>query len=218
VRGVIQPDAFIPVLEANGLIVPVGKWVLDTACDQGARWLEQGHRIDLSVNLSGRQLEQAQIVDDVRSALETSGLSPDVLVLELTETSLMHDVETVVGRLELLKSLGLRLAIDDFGMGYSSISYLQQFPVDILKIDQSFVSRITDAPASAALVHTVVQLAKALGLVTVAEGIETEEQRTLLHSERVDYGQGYLVSRPVDAPAVGRLLDASAVPGAFTLA
>ena len=103
-------------------------------------------------------------------------------------------------------------------MGYSSISYLQQFPVDILKIDQSFVSRITDAPASAALVHTVVQLAKALGLVTVAEGIETEEQRTLLHSERVDYGQGYLVSRPVDAPAVGRLLDASAVPGAFTLA
>jgi diguanylate cyclase (GGDEF)-like protein len=217
-RGVVQPDAFIPVLEANGLIVPVGKWVLETACRQGARWLEQGHRIDLSVNLSGRQVEREQLVDDVRGALDASGLDPAVLVLELTETSLMHEVETIVARLDLLKALGLRVAIDDFGMGYSSISYLQQFPVDILKIDQSFVSRIAESPASAALVHTLVQLAKVLGLVTVAEGIETEEQLTSLRAEMVDYGQGYLMSRPVDVPAIDRLLATSTLSDALTRA
>lgn len=217
-RGVVQPDGFIPVLEANGMIVPVGKWVLETACRQGALWLAGGHRLELSVNLSGRQVEREQIVDDVRGALLRSGLDPALLILELTETSLMHDVETIVGRLDLLKSLGLRVAIDDFGMGYSSISYLQQFPVDILKIDQSFVSGIADTPASAALVHTLVQLAKVLGLVTVAEGIETEQQRSLLRAEEVDYGQGFLLSRPVDAAGVDRLLDASTAAGAFTRA
>ena len=132
-RGVVGPDAFIPALERTGLIVPVGAWVLEEACRQGAAWQALGHHFTVSVNLSAKQLEQDRIVDDVKVALLTSGFDPNLLILELTETALMDDVDQAIGRLRRLKGLGVRLAIDDFGTGYSSLSYLRQFPIDILE-------------------------------------------------------------------------------------
>ncbi len=206
-RGVIGPDQFIPALESSGLIIPVGAWVLDEACRQGAAWHRQGHRFVVSVNLSARQLERDRIVDDVARALAASGLEPGSLILELTETALMNNVSASVTRLQLLKNLGVRIAIDDFGTGYSSLAYLRQFPIDVLKIDQSFVGGITETAEAAALVHTLIQLGKVLGLVIVAEGIETVEQRIFLEDEGVDIGQGYLFSRPLEVDDLERLLE-----------
>ena len=206
-RGVVMPDDFIPALESNGLIVPVGLWVLQEACRRGAAWHSQGYRFTVSVNISAKQLERDRIVDDVRAALSASGFDPSKLVLELTETSLMHDVEATIPRLKALKELGVHLAIDDFGTGYSSLAYLRQFPVDILKIDRSFVSGVTDTSEAAALVHTLVQLGKALGLETIAEGVETDEQRRHLVTEQVDTGQGFLFAHPLEVEAVDRLLN-----------
>ena len=209
-RGVIQPDDFIPALEASGLIVPVGRWVLEEACRQGAAWQRQGHRITVSINVSAKQLDRDQIVNDVHDALTDSGFDPALCVLELTETTLMHNVEDTVGRLTLLKALGVRMAIDDFGTGYSSLAYLRQFPIDVLKIDRSFVSGITDTSEAAALVHAMVQLGKALGLETVAEGVENDGQRVQLAAENVDTAQGFLFARPLDVEAVNSLLESSA--------
>ncbi len=201
-----MPDDFIHELEQSGLIIPVGRWVLGQACRQGAAWCDEGYRISVSVNVSGKQLEVAQIVDDVRDALAESGLQPELLILELTETILMQNTELVVIRLQQLKALGARLAIDDFGTGYSSLAYLSQFPIDVLKIDRAFVSAIGESNGSAALVHTLAQLGKALGLETVAEGIENETQQARLRYEHVDTGQGFLFSLPIEADAVRRLL------------
>jgi diguanylate cyclase (GGDEF)-like protein/PAS domain S-box-containing protein len=209
-RGVVQPGDFIPVLESTRLIVAVGDWVLLEACRQGAAWHRQGHRVSMSVNISGVQLERDRIIDDVHCALSTSGFDPDMLILELTETTLMHDVEAALVRLNWLKSLGVRLAIDDFGTGYSSLAYLQQFPIDVLKIDRSFISGVTDSEESAAIVHTLVQLGKVLGLETVAEGIETDDQRRWLQAESITAGQGYLFARPVDVEGMDQLLEESA--------
>ncbi len=206
VRGVVLPDDFIPALEASGLIVPVGLWVLQEACRQGASWHREGHRFAVSVNISVRQLERDRIVDDVREALVSSDFDPDKLILEITESSLMHDVTATIPRLTALKALGVHLAIDDFGTGYSSLAYLRQFPIDILKIDRSFVSGIVDTREATALVHTLVQLGKVLGLETIAEGVESDEQRRQLIDEKVDTGQGFLFSRPLDAQAVDQLL------------
>jgi diguanylate cyclase (GGDEF)-like protein len=218
-RGVVQPDDFIPALESTGIIVPVGAWVLQEACRQGARWHEQGHRFTVSVNVSARQIERDRIIDDVHDALRVSGFDPGSLILELTETALMHDAEGTIIRLELLKALGVRIAIDDFGTGYSSLGYLRQFPIDVLKIDRSFVSGIADTTESAALVHTLVQLGKVLGLETIAEGIETDDQRIRLEDEQVDTGQGFLFARPLSVDDVDRLLGASAgKPGASVTA
>ncbi len=208
-RGVIQPDDFIPALESSGLIVPVGRWILEEACRQGATWEGQGQGISVSINISTRQLDRDQIVDDVQRALTTSGFDPTLCVLELTETTLIHNVEETRVRLTRLKALGVRVAIDDFGTGYSSLAYLRQFPIDVLKIDRSFVSGIADTNEAEALLHTMVQLGKALGLETVAEGIENEAQRTHVTAENVDTGQGFLFARPLDVEAVNRLLEDS---------
>jgi len=209
-RGVILPDDFIPALETSGLIVPVGRWVLDEACRQGAAWQRQGHQVTVSINVSAKQLERDQIIADVRDALTISGFDPTLCVLELTETTLMHNVDDTVCRLTLLKALGVRVAIDDFGTGYSSLAYLRQFPVDVLKIDRSFVSGIPDTSEAVALVHAMVQLGKALGLETVAEGVENDGQRLQLSAENVDTAQGFLFARPLDVEAVSRLLEDSA--------
>ena len=209
-RGVIQPDDFIPALEASGLIVPVGRWVLEEACRQGAVWQRQGHHVAVSINVSAKQLDRDQIITDVTDALTNSGFDPALCVLELTETTLMHNVEETVGRLALLKAIGVRIAIDDFGTGYSSLAYLRQFPIDVLKIDRSFVSGITETSEAVALVHAMVQLGKALGLETIAEGVENDDQRVQLTAENVDTAQGFLFARPLDVEAVGRLLDATA--------
>ena len=206
-RGVVGPAEFIPSLESTGLIVPVGRWVMGEACRQGAAWQEVGHLLTMSVNLSAHQLEDGQLLVDVRQALESSGFAPDRLVLELTETILMHDVPSTIDQLAHLKSIGVRISIDDFGTGYSSFAYLRKFPIDILKIDQAFVSSIADTWESAAIVHTLVQLGKVLGLEIVAEGIETEDQRARLRAEEVDLGQGYLFARPLESAVIDYFLE-----------
>jgi len=205
-RGMVEPEHFIPALESSGLIVPVGRWVLQEACRQGADWQRQGHPLAVSVNVSGMQLEGDRIVDDAIRALSASGFDPAMLVLEITESTLMNDVPAMMDRLGSLKAIGVRIAIDDFGTGYSSLAYLRKFPIDVLKIDQSFVSEITDSSESAAIVHTLVQLGKALNLETNAEGIETRDQRVRLEAESVDRGQGYLFGQPLDVEAVNHLL------------
>ena len=156
----------------------------------------------MAVNISSVQLDDDQVVESVNDALASSGLDPSMLILELTETTLMHDVQSTADKLKSLKATGVRIAIDDFGTGYSSLAYLRQFPIDILKIDQSFVVGLSDTTESAAIVHTLVQLGKLLGLSTVAEGIETTDQWERLEAEGVDYGQGFLFSRPIEAEAV----------------
>ena len=205
-RGVVQPDDFIPALESSGLIIPVGAWVLHEACRQGALWQGRGHQFTVSVNISARQLERDQLVIDVREAVSISGFDSTKLILELTETALMHDSGATLSRLMLLKALGIRVAIDDFGTGYSSLAYLRQFPIDILKIDRSFVSGIADSRESEALVHTLVQLGKVLGIETIAEGVETNDQRSRLETEHVDTGQGFLFARPLAVADLDRLL------------
>jgi EAL domain-containing protein (putative c-di-GMP-specific phosphodiesterase class I) len=207
---VIPPDEFIPALESSNLILPVGQWVLEEACRQGMAWHEQGYRIAVSVNVSVRQLERDRIIEDVHAAVARSGFDSSMLILEVTETTLMHDVPATLARLTLLKALGVRLAIDDFGTGYSSLAYLRQFPIDVLKIDRAFVSAISETKEAAALVHTLVQLGKVLGLETIAEGVETDDQRARLRAEEVDGGQGFLFARPLEVPAVNRLLKSDA--------
>ena len=155
VRGLVMPDRFIPSLESTGLIVPVGRWVLEQACDQAAKWNSDGDKVVMAVNVSGHQLEFDGFVAEVEEQLKASGLDPHLLSLEITETVLMQDVLRSIGRLESLKATGVRLAVDDFGTGYSSIAYLQKFPIDVIKIDQSFVAQMTESRESAALVHAL---------------------------------------------------------------
>jgi diguanylate cyclase (GGDEF)-like protein len=213
IKGVIRPDGFIPILEASGLITDVGRWVLEEACQQAARWHAGGHPIQVSVNVASAQLESNRCVDDVLRALDLSGLDPSSLVLEVPETAIMRSMAAVVPRLGTLRDTGISVAIDDFGTGYSSLSYLREFPADILKIDRSFVSAMEDSPESRVLVHTLVQIGKTLGLETVAEGIERAEQRTQLEREQCESGQGNLFARPLDVDAVEEfLLARSAAP------
>ncbi len=205
-RGVLPPSEFIPVLEDSGLITQAGKWVLEEACRQGAAWREAGHMIGVSVNVSGRQLDTDELVGNVRDALSESGIDPGALTLEITETTLMRNVDETVARLRAVKELGVRIAIDDFGTGYSSLAHVQHFPVDALKIDRSFISRLTENPEGKILIHALVQLGKALGIETLAEGIEQHEELSLLQQEHCDSGQGFLFARPLDADAAERFL------------
>jgi diguanylate cyclase (GGDEF)-like protein/PAS domain S-box-containing protein len=205
-KGTMSPDKFIPVLEDTGDIVEVGRWVLDEACRQLAIWQSAGHQLTMSVNVSMRQLESNGLVDDVRHALMTHGLAPSSLIIEITESVLMKDANATVARLHLLKDLGVLLAIDDFGTGYSSLAYLRQFPVDVLKIDRTFVSEMSGSRDAAALIHTLVELGHTLGLVTLAEGIEQSGQIDGLRTEQCDHGQGFLFSRPVGAVEIEQLL------------
>ncbi len=208
-RGIIPPVEFIPIAEESGLIVSIGRWVLGEACRQATTWHEQGHRIGMSVNVSGRQLDDDELVEDVRGALEHSGLDPGALTLEITETTLMRDAQATALRLRELKGLGVRIAIDDFGTGYSSLAYLRQFPVNALKIDRSFIGGIAASKEAAALIRTLVQLGKALQIETLAEGIEDQVQLETLQREHCDHGQGFLFSRPLDVSAVEAFLQAS---------
>ena len=205
-RGVISPDNFIPVLEDSGMIVDVGRWVLNEACAQAKVWHRQGFRTSMSVNVSMRQLETDSLVDDVSAALAASGLESSSLVIEVTESTLMKDANATVSRLRRLKDIGVMLAIDDFGTGYSSLAYLRQFPVDVLKIDRSFVAEMDGSTDSAALIHTLVELGRTLGLMTLAEGIEETSQLEILRNEQCDSGQGFIFSRPVDPAAIESLL------------
>jgi diguanylate cyclase (GGDEF)-like protein len=208
-RGIISPVEFIPIAEDSGLIVPIGRWVLDEACRQAFTWQRAGHTIGMSVNISARQLDDNELLEDVRHALQESGLDPGTLTLEVAETALMRDAEATAKRLVLLKELGVRIAIDDFGTGYSSLAYLRQFSADALKIDRSFIGSIATSKASAALIHTLVQLGKTLDIETLAEGIEDQAQLETLQREHCDHGQGFLLSRPLDVDAVEQFLNAA---------
>jgi diguanylate cyclase (GGDEF)-like protein len=207
VRGVVQPDDFIPLLEETGLIVDVGKWVLEEACRQGAAWRAAGYPIGMAVNVSGRQLDTDQLIDDIEGALSESGLDSGALTIEITETTLMRNVEETARRLAQVKALGVRIAIDDFGTGYSSLAHLQRFPVDALKIDRSFISGLSDNQEGETLMHTLVQLGKALSIETFAEGIEQQHELSLLKAQDCDSGQGFLFARPLDVDATEAFLE-----------
>jgi diguanylate cyclase (GGDEF)-like protein len=198
-RGVVQPDGFVKLLEETGMIVEIGRWVLNEACKQCAAWRAAGHAIAMSVNVSARQLETEEFVGHVADALRESGLEASALTLEITETTIMRDTVLTVQRLAAVKELGLRIAIDDFGTGYSSLSHLQQFPVDALKIDRSFIARLTQSPEGETLIRTLVQLGKAMSIETLAEGIERHGELSMLQDEQCDSGQGFLFARPLDA-------------------
>ncbi|WP_432824833.1 putative bifunctional diguanylate cyclase/phosphodiesterase [Dactylosporangium sp. CA-092794] len=209
VKGLLGPNTFIPLAEATGLIVPLGRWVLRQACEQLAVWRAEfpaAEGIRVNVNLSARQFQHEGLVEEVATILAETGVDPRQIVLEITESLLMQDTESTITTLGRLKALGVRLAIDDFGTGYSSLSYLKRFPVDILKIDRSFVDGITTQQGDATLAEAVVQLGRALQLQTVAEGIETAEQWSALQDLGCEFGQGYLFARPGAAEAISSIL------------
>jgi diguanylate cyclase (GGDEF)-like protein/PAS domain S-box-containing protein len=212
--GIVPPDKFIPIAEDTGLIVQIGRWVLDEACRQAARWREElpgSGDVSMAVNVSGRQIASPNLVQHVAQSLAASGLAPEALILELTETVLVHEADLAAHRLEELQGLGVRLAVDDFGTGYSSLSYLRQFPFDILKVDKSFVATITDADAIPAIVRGLLELGRTLGLETVAEGVETIVQRDALQAHGCDLAQGFLYARPM-TPVAARGLLATQAP------
>ncbi|MBX3648477.1 MAG: GGDEF domain-containing response regulator [Rhodocyclaceae bacterium] len=207
-RGLIPPDRFIPIADESGLIVDIGEWVLRQACRQAKVWHDLGlQEFSISVNVSAVQFAQPRLLDVVNRALADSGLPPQALTLEITESVVMHDAETAVGMLRALKHMGVKLSIDDFGTGYSSLSYLRRFPIDILKIDKSFVGTLGVNEEDTAIVRAIMALAKSLRLTTIAEGVETERQVELLQREQCDRFQGYHFSRPIDIDSLtARLL------------
>ncbi|HEX2575101.1 MAG TPA: EAL domain-containing protein [Aquihabitans sp.] len=212
VRGRLTPDAFIPLAEDTGLIVPLGGWVLRESCRQLRQWqlrLPRTSSLTISVNLSVRQLAHEHIIRDVREAIEDAQLDPSTLTLEITETTLMHDTEVTRHRLAQLRELGVSLAVDDFGTGYSSLQYVQRFPIDIIKIDRSFVTGLGTNPGDGAVVQSMIELSQRLGVHTVAEGIDRPEQIAILQSLGADLGQGYLFSKPVPAEQIDALLASS---------
>ncbi len=214
--GLRSPDSFIGLAEETGLIVGIGELVLRDACRQAARWaaVSDTRPLTVTVNLSARQLAHPEIVDVVTSALEDAGLDAGRLVLEMTETVLMQDREAAAATLWQLKALGVRIAIDDFGTGYSSLAYLRRFPIDMLKIAREFVDGLGRDEHDDVITRAIVDLAGTLGLLTVAEGIETHDQQTIVTALGCDLGQGYLFSRPVDAEAALELLTGTTRPSA----
>jgi diguanylate cyclase (GGDEF)-like protein len=205
-RGFVNPSDFIPLAEDTGLIVPIGMWILQKACQQLCQWQwqsPQNRNLFMSVNLSSKQVSQPDLVSRIRDILEETNVDPQHLKLELTESAVMHNADMAARLLKRLKSLGVQLSIDDFGTGYSSLGYLHRFPVNTLKIDRSFVGRIGEAAENIEIVRTIVSLAENMGMDVVAEGVETLSQLTQLRKLNCQYGQGYLFSRPVDAESVG---------------
>ncbi|HEV7523965.1 MAG TPA: EAL domain-containing protein, partial [Acidimicrobiia bacterium] len=218
-RGLLGPDEFITVAEESGLIIPLGAWVLREACMQAKRFQTRDPRwprLTMSVNLSGAQLAQSDLPQLITSALHDSDLAPEDLQLEMTESVLMDDAPRTIKILESLRALDVRMSIDDFGTGYSSLAYLRRFPVDILKIDRTFVGGLGKDLEDSAIVAAVVNLADTLGFTTVAEGVETELQRDCLVSLGCSRAQGYLFARPVGAAEAEVALDHVGAVGSHT--
>jgi EAL domain-containing protein (putative c-di-GMP-specific phosphodiesterase class I) len=206
-------EKFIRACENSGLIVPVGEWVLKTACQQARKWQEQGFpAIPIAVNVSAIQFRQEGFCDLIRESLHETGLAPEYLELELTEGLLLSNEAAVLGVLKEIRSMGLNLTIDDFGTGYSSLSYLRQFPVTTLKIDRSFIKNITVNLGDASVVTAIISLARSLNLKVIAEGVETAEQLSFLLEQRCDCFQGYYLSKPVLAEELTRILPSFGVP------
>jgi predicted signal transduction protein with EAL and GGDEF domain len=214
-RGAISPAEFIPVAEQSGAIVPIGRWVIEQACRQSRLW-QQHHPaaagLAMNVNVSARQLADPEIVRDVARALSLSGLAPALLTLEITETMIMADEDQAGETLRRLKDLGVRISVDDFGTGYSSLGHLDRFPIDELKIDQSFVARLGGDADDPGVALAVLRLGRSLNLDVVAEGIEREDQLTQLRDAHCTRGQGYYFWRPLDVASVETLLEGMRPP------
>lgn len=207
--GPVSPATFVPVAEDTGIILAIGEWVLREACHQAARWHlaePAAHNLDVHVNLSTRQFQQPDLVEQVQIALSSSGLAAHRLCLEITETAVVDDMAKATETLRQLKSLGIKVALDDFGVGYSSLSYLRRLPVDVLKLDKSFIDPLGESSEDSAVVMAVINLARALGLMVVAEGVESELQRRELRALGCTMAQGYLFSKPVQADVFTRLI------------
>src|SRR5581483_10735098 len=214
-RGLLPPMRFISTAEDTGLIVQIGRWVLETACRTASQWQPRadGERLRLSVNLSARQLFDPGLVVAVHTVLADTGFAAEHLTLEITESVLMEDTTLAVTRLNALKHLGVRIAIDDFGTGYSSLSYLRSFPVDVLKIDKSFTDSVADDVEGACFVQAILHLAQVLRVTTVAEGIEAAAQAERLRQLGCDQAQGFYFGHPVPEPDAGRIAYSSSDAG-----
>ena len=206
--GPVAPGEFIPLAEDVGLIEPLGEWVLHTACRSLRGWLDAGlDPVRVSVNASSHQFRSDRLLDAVRSALEKSSLDAELLEIELTESALISESRGITAQLNGLKELGVTLAVDDFGTGYSSLRYLASFPIDVVKVDRSFVMGLGTKDHATSIVSAVIAMARGLGMETVAEGVETEAQARFLRTEGCSALQGYLYSKPVEPDAFARLLD-----------
>jgi EAL domain-containing protein (putative c-di-GMP-specific phosphodiesterase class I) len=210
--GLVPPDKFIRIAENSGLIVPIGEWVLRTACRQARKWQDDRlPPVSVSVNVSAVQFRQQGFCDLIRRVLRETGLAPQYLELELTESLMLANAEVTLSVVEELKSIGITLAIDDFGTGYSSFSYLKQFRVSKLKIDRSFIKDIATNPDDSAITAAIISMAKSLRLKVIAEGVENEAQMSFLRKHQCDEIQGYYFSRPLAAPDVPDMLQGTAV-------
>jgi diguanylate cyclase (GGDEF)-like protein/PAS domain S-box-containing protein len=215
-RALVPPSLFVPVAEECDLIVPIGRWVLQEACKQARAWQDAGLRhLRVAVNVSAVEFREPGFVDGVRAILSETGLEARYLELELTEGVLMENAKSSAAVLDELKAMGIHLAVDDFGTGYSSLSYLRQFPIDVLKIDQSFIRQITSNLDDSTIIAAIISMGKSLKHVVVAEGIETDQQRAYLQSHHCEEGQGYLFSRPVAASQLADLLRLNAKEAVF---
>jgi EAL domain-containing protein (putative c-di-GMP-specific phosphodiesterase class I) len=196
--GALSPATFIPLMEENGLIIPIGEWVLRTACAQNKAWQDAGlPSIAISVNLSVNQFRQPNLLETITQILKETDLDPRLLDLEITESVAIQDVKYTIGIMEQIRAMGVRLSMDDFGTGYSSLSYLTQFPIDTLKIDKSFVNTINNGVQGSEVVTAVIALARAFNLKVIAEGVETQEQLRFLHRGNCEAIQGFLLGRPM---------------------
>jgi EAL domain-containing protein (putative c-di-GMP-specific phosphodiesterase class I) len=205
-RGLISPLDFIPLAEETGLILPIGQWVLRTACAAAARWQAQGHDLRVAVNLSPMQFKDAKLLTAVLDALAQARLAPEWLELEVTESAVMENTDTAIAMLKAFREHGVRIALDDFGTGYSSLSYLTRMPISNLKVDRSFISGLAEGGESGAIVRAILAMAESLGLNVTAEGVETLEQACALKGMACDTLQGFYFSRPVPAAEIPALL------------
>ncbi len=203
----VPPSQFIPVLEETGLIIPVGEWILHTACSQNRAWQEAGYEpIVISVNVSNRQFNQKNMIEVVTQALRNVNLHPEYLELEITESMIMQDPEEAIAILHEFKNMGIQISIDDFGIGYSSLNYLRSMPLNALKIDRSFVMNLATSRSDAAIIESTIALAHSLNLKVIAEGVETEQQLAFLRSRGCDEAQGFLLSRPLPVEEISKFL------------
>lgn len=197
-KGKILPNDFIPIAEETGLILPLGKWLIETACQQGKQLVDSGlENIIIAINVSGIQMREHTFIDNTTDALKVSGLSPEVLEIELTESTLMDDSELIIQKVTELKSLGIHISIDDFGTGFSSMNYLKSFPISKLKIDQSFVSGLPKSTEDITIVRAIIAMAHGLGIEVIAEGVENIEPVAMLSEYDCDMFQGYYYAKPM---------------------
>lgn len=196
--GLVSPSKLIPIAEESRLIVPLGEWVLNAACEQLRAWQGAGHEPQVAINVSTRQFRQRNLADLVLRSMAACNIDPRFVEIEVTESAIMNDADSSISTLEAMKAHGISISIDDFGTWYSSLSYLKRLPLDILKIDQSFVRDITTDHNDAAIVRAIIGLARSLGKKVIAEGVEDDRQLSFLNAYGCNYGQGYLFGKPLD--------------------